>query len=232
MTPPDKDGNQIFWNKTETEGGTLFLPEDPNPQALELLVPDNYRAEVGHDGSCIGTGLLPQGPGIGHFEAGYVHHLEGFAMKTAPFRTQERMLDWLAANLMFRQAILSLAKDGEDWITKEILGLKYKIKTPQYFGALAVEETSGKSLISMSDESMNGAASPSEKLFGALDSTLLGTGMRVMGTMYPESEVAWDHWRRNWILDANSNSISPTLTRIDLFGTDFNARVFRPTVRF
>lgn len=60
MTPPDKNGEQVFWDRTETEnGGILFLPEDADESATKLLVPENYKQEVGQDGECIGFGSLP-----------------------------------------------------------------------------------------------------------------------------------------------------------------------------
>jgi hypothetical protein len=233
MTPPDKNGEQVFWDRTETEnGGILFLPEDADESATKLLVPENYKQEVGQDGECIGFGSLPYGPGQGHFEAGYVHRRGGFALKSAPFKSQERMLDWLAANLMMRQAILNLAKDGHDFIEREVkdphISQIFKIKTPQYFGALVLDSDSGKSIIAMSDESVGGGKAPSIGLFEKIDGSLLGITMRTMESLYPDSTVRWDSYNQGWILRANEG----VLVRIDLFSTDPSIEPHRPTVRF
>lgn len=228
MTPPDINGEQVFWVKEETGAGTLFLPEEPDKEAAQILVPENYRHEVGDDDSCIGFGSLPQRAGVGHFEAGYVHRVGDFALKSAPFRTQARLLDWLAANLMFRQAVLSLAKDGEERVGQKILGEYHKIVTPQYFGVLALDTLSGKSIVVMSDESSEGSAAPEPVLFDLLRWSLLDVTRNAMMSLYPNSNVNFDNSRKNWILDKKAK----TLVRIDLFGTDLSVEPIHPTVRF
>ncbi len=227
MTPPDRDGQQLFWTRTETDGGTLFLPEDPDKSATNILVPGNYRAEVGKDGTCFGVGALPQGPGIGHHEAGYVHRLDGFAVKTAPFKTQERMLDWLAANLMLNNAIKELGEGNNDYIVREVLGKSYKIKTPSYFGVLALGGSTGKSVIVMSDEAQFDGKAPTSRIFEEMYVKLLSITMSAIENLYPDSNIEWDSGRQNWII----RSSDETLIRLDLFGTDPSKVPIRPTVR-
>lgn len=223
VTPPDRDGQQVFWNRTETEGGgALFLPEDPDEAAAKLLVPENYKHEVGQDENCIGVGSIGD-----HEEAGFVHARHGFAIKSAPFQTQERMLGWLAANLMMHQAILSLAEEGQDYIRREVQSPHenqiYKIKTPQYFGVLALEVSSGRAIIVMSDESIPDGRALSQGIFARMDASLLGITMRTMENLYPESYIRWDPQRTNWIIRPNEQ----VLVRIDLFGNNPNDHILK-----
>lgn len=226
MTPPDRDGHQVYWEAHQTEHGRLYLPSGTSDEAVSLLIPENYREGVGCDSRCIGIGSIGK-----YLEAGFVHREGDLALKSAPFMGIERMLDWLRANLMFQHAILEQAEDGEDFINIDLDGRLYKLRTPKYLGALALDNESGSSLIAMSNELNKHCSAPSLEFFNKFDPKLLGISMRIMEQIYPDSNTKWDHARNNWIL----NKPEDELVRIDLFGSDNSLDIddFRPQkVRF
>ena len=216
MTPPDRDGNQVVWGMTAVEGGTLYLPDGAAREVIDLLTPDTYSEKDDRD--LIGVGSLAENQDVGHVEAAHVHSRNGYAVKSAPFLTKDRFLDWMMANLMLEGAYSSLACSGSRMAsTEDINGERVGLRTPVYLGAMAIEDDPFKSLVVMSNEG-GGASSVSRisnsrfrRLSTILDLSVRTALMSKYDLPIPED---LDHWQGNWIFNQGTND----LVRLDLPG--------------
>jgi hypothetical protein len=127
---------------------------------------------------------------------------------------------------MFQQAILAQAKEGEDFTEITLRDEVYRLRTPEYFGALALNDIDGRSLILMSNVLTKGFNEMTESFFSKVNPTLLGIAMRILEETYPEASIKWDHSNGHWITDC----VKKELVRIDIFGANggLNLDDFRP----
>lgn len=196
--------------------GTLYLPDGAAQEVIDLLTPDTYSEKDDRD--LIGVGSLAEDQDVGHVEAAHVHLRNGYAVKSAPFLTKDRLLDWMMANLMLEASYLSLFSTGSRLAsTEDINGERVGLRTPIYLGAMAIEDDPFKSLVVMSNERA-GAYSVSRissKRFSQLN-TILDLSVRTALMLKYDLPIPedLDHWQGNWIFNQGTNDI----VRLDLPG--------------
>lgn len=210
MTPPDRDGQQVFWQKSSSVEGNTYIPYGSDEEVRRLLVPETYT--TGDEPNLIGIGSLAESPDVGHVEASHVHLRDGYAVKSAPFITEERLLDWLSGNLMLKNALLK-AGEAHPFLDSIKLGQAFRVRTPSYLGAMSINGNPHTSLVVMSYEGPS--MDSRDPLFKMASGQLEEVVTTVIELIYPGYAVAYlDHWSGNWVFDPKANEF----VRLDITG--------------